>query len=615
MAKWDSRVEYFLNLNLGPWDLKPRVGNFNYAAIGRIRARLRSERARAELEAIENGISRQSSSGAILHAELVPFQAGVVGPAVKRIWMLMAGAIVVMAIVCVNLAGLMLGRSTVRAREVAIRLALGAGRWTVLRQFAAEGLSLAIAGGALGVAAAYAGVRLLVRYAPITLPRLETVTIDGRVLLFSAAVALGAGLLFSLVPATRIDDRGLEETLRASTPGLSSSRRSTLMHNALAGAEIALCTILLICALLLGQSLSRVLRDNAWLNQERVVTVEIAPSPKQYQKSAARVELYRNLLEETRQLPGVSSAGLINALPLHGEMWGESVDLVEAPRSEVQQPIANFRFISPGYDDGIGLALVSGRRLQESDFGRPLIWISEGLAREYTERSPVGTHMQWHQPDTGKSLSLEVAGVMRDVRAEAEKKPPLIVYMPYWIWAPWDPTLVVRASVDPAGVAVGVQRLLRRAHGEVPVLRVETLRDTLNEAVASRRFLTSLGAVFAASATFLAALGIDGVVALATAGRRREIAIRITMGASHPKILRTVLAKAAGLSIISSAVGLAVGFALARAMGSLLYEVRPADPMVYAVACAIVMAIGLAAGLVPAARAAWLDPVVTLKYE
>src|SRR5437016_13664386 len=199
--------------------------------------------------------------------------------------MLMAGAVLVMVIVCVNLAGLMLGRNTARTREVAIRLALGGSRWTVLRQMAAEGLSLAIAGGALGVAAASAGVRLLVRYAPITLPRLETVTIDARVLLFSAAVALGAGLLCSLVPAMRIHERSLEETLRASTLGLTSSRRSTLMHNVLAGAQIVLCTMLLICALLLSRSLSRVLRDNAWLNQEQVVTVEIAPSPKQYQRA------------------------------------------------------------------------------------------------------------------------------------------------------------------------------------------------------------------------------------------------------------------------------------------------------------------------------------------
>jgi ABC-type antimicrobial peptide transport system permease subunit len=187
--------------------------------------------------------------------------------------------------------------------------------------------------------------------------------------------------------------------------------------------------------------------------------------------------------------------------------------------------------------------------------------------------------------------------------------------MPYWIWPPWGPSLVVRASVDSPAIAASVQRLLHRAHGEVPVLRVETLRDTVNEAVASRRFLTSLGAVFAASAAFLAALGIYGVVALATARRSREIAIRITMGATHPEILSIVLAKAAGLSVVSSAAGLAGGFALARAMVSLLYEVRPADPLVYAAACAIVIAIGLTASLVPAARAARLDPVVTLKYE
>ena len=615
VAKWDARVEYFINLNLGPWDQKPGMGNFNYAAIGRVKSGVRMQSALAELEAIENGISRESSVGAVLHAELVPFQAGVVGSAATRIWMLMASALLVMVIVCVNLAGLMLGRNTARAREVAIRLALGGGRWTVLRQMAAEGLSLTLAGGVLGVAAAYAGVRLLVRYAPITLPRLETVTIDARVLLFSAAIALGTGLLFSLVPAIRIHERSLEETLRASSVGLSASRRTTLMHNALAGAQIVLCTMLVICALLLSRSLSRVPQDNAWLNQERVVTVEIAPSPKEYQTANARAGLYRNLLEEMRQLPGVTHAGLISALPLHGEVWNGSVDLVEAPRRDIQQAIANFRFMSPGYHDAIGLALVNGRRLQETDFGRPLAWISESLAREFSERSPVGMHMRWTQPGTGKALSLEVAGVLRDVRAEAEKKPPLTVYMPYWIWPPWNPTVVVRVSADPAGVVAGAQRLIRRSHGEVPVLRVDTLRDTLNDAVASRRFLTRLGVAFAAAAALLAMLGIYGVVALATTQRRREIAIRMTMGASHSKILRTVLAEAAALSVISSAVGLVGSFAVTRAMVSLLYEVRPADPIIYAVACAIVLAIALAASVVPATRAARVDPVVTLKYE
>ena len=163
MAKWDSHVEYFLNLNLGPWERKPGIGNFNFAAIGRLHRGVTPQQALAELEAVEVGIGRQSSSGATLHGVIIPLQEAVVGPAESRIWMLMAGAGLVLAIVCVNLAGLMLGRHTARSREVAIRLALGAGRWTVLRQFVAEGLTLAMVGGAIGVVTAFWGVRLLVR--------------------------------------------------------------------------------------------------------------------------------------------------------------------------------------------------------------------------------------------------------------------------------------------------------------------------------------------------------------------------------------------------------------------------------------------------------------------
>jgi predicted permease len=477
-----------------------------------------------------------------------------------------------------------------------------------------EGLALAFVGGSIGVLAAYAGVRLAVRYAPIRLPRMETVTIDGPVLLFCAAIALGAGLLFSLVPALRIEDRGIEETLRSATPSVSSSRHNVLVHDLLAGCEIALCTVLLISALMLGQSLSRVLRDNAWLNEERVVTIEIAPSPKQYQKPAARIDLYRELLQGAHELPGVVQAGLINNLPLHGEMWNEDIDIVEAPVPPLKRAVANYRFFSPGYDDGIGLRLAGGRQLRESDFGRELVWVSESVARQYPDRSLVGMHMRWHHPE-GKELSLEIAGVLRDVRADAEKTPILAVYLPYWVWPPWNPSLVVRAAADPAGVAASVERMIRRTHSEVPVVRVETMREMLDGAVASRRFLTGLGVVFAASATLLAALGIYGVVALAMARRRREIAIRMAMGASHPRIFSMVMGKAAKLAAASAIVGLAGGSAVERAMVSLLYEVRPGDPEIYAAACLIVMAVGLAASFVPAFRAARVDPVAALKYE
>jgi hypothetical protein len=181
----------------------------------------------------------------------------------------------------------------------------------VLRQFVAEGLTLTTVGGALGVMTAFWGVRLLVRFAPIAIPRLETVTIDLGVLLFSVGIAVTAGLLFALLPALRIQDQQIEETLRAAASNVSASPGTAFVHDALAGSEIALCTVLLICALLLGQSLSRVLRDNTWLNEEHVLTVGISPSPKQFQKYAARVALYKKLLLDTRELPGVTNAGLI----------------------------------------------------------------------------------------------------------------------------------------------------------------------------------------------------------------------------------------------------------------------------------------------------------------
>jgi putative ABC transport system permease protein len=615
LAGWTSRIEYFVNLNLGSWETKPGVGNFNFAAIGRLRPGVASRQALAELETIEVAIGRQVTDEVSLHAGLVPLQAAVVGPAESRVWMLMAGAGLVLAIVCVNLAGLMLGRNTARSREVAIRTALGAGRLTVLRQFAAEGLALAAAGGALGVAGAFLGVRLLVRYAPISIPRLESVSVDGRVLAFSALVALAAGLLCSVLPALRGRDRGIAETLRATAANLTASRRTALVHDLLAGSEIALCTVLLICALLMGQSLSRVLRDNAWLNQEHVINVDIGPSPKQYQDAAARANLFRELLRDVRVLPGVAGAGLVSALPLKGESWTNNIDVLEIPTPGPSQPMANLRFVSPGYDEAIGLATSAGRRLRESDWGRELLLVSESLARKFPGRNLVGMHIQWQQPQSGKQLSLEIAGVVRDVRAEAEQAPVPVVYIPYWIWPPWGPSLVVRTAVDPAGVTAGVQAMIRRTHGEVPITHVGTLRQLLAGAVSSRRFLTQLGVVFAASATFLAALGLYGVIALAAARRRHEIAIRIAVGASRPDVFRMVIRQAAGLTIAGVAIGLFCGMGIERAIAAMLYDVRPGEPAVYAGACAIVVAVAFAASFLPALRAARVNPLAALQYE
>ncbi len=396
---------------------------------------------------------------------------------------------------------------------------------------------------------------------------------------------------------------------------VTSSRRTAFLHHLLAGSEIALCTVLLIGALLLGQSLSRVLRDNAWLNEEHVLTVDISASPKQYQEPGARAAMYRKLIRDVQALPGVASAGFASVLPLQGQATGQNVDLLEIPNPDTRQPNANLRFISPGYDDAIGLAPSAGRSLRESDWGRPLVLVSESLTREYPGRNLVGMHFQWRPPGSGKPLSLEIAGVLHDVRANAEETPVLVVYIPYWIWPPWSPSVVVRSAADPAGIAANVQRMLRASYGEIPVTHVETLRQMLAGAVASRRFLTQLGVVFAASATFLAALGLYGVIALAAARRRQEIAIRIAIGASRPEVFRMVIWQAARLTLVGVAVGAICGMEIERVIASLLYAVRPAEPWIYAGACAIVLVVALLASFLPALRAARVDPLVALKYE
>jgi ABC-type antimicrobial peptide transport system permease subunit len=224
-------------------------------------------------------------------------------------------------------------------------------------------------------------------------------------------------------------------------------------------------------------------------------------------------------------------------------------------------------------------------------------------------------HLQWPVPGTGKTHSLEIAGVLHDFRANAEEPPVLAVYIPYWIWPPWSPSVVVRSAADPAGIAASVQRTIHASYPEIPVTHVETLRQMLAGAVASRRFLTQLGVAFAASAVFLPALGLYGVIALAAARRRHEIAIRIAVGASRSDVFRMVIWQAARLTLAGVAVGAFCGMEIERAIASLLYAVRPADPPVYAAACAIVVAVAFLASFLPALRASRVDPLAALKYE
>ncbi len=620
IAGWTSHVEYFTPLGLSRQESRPGLGNMNFAVIGRLKPGAREERALAEIDAVEAEVTRlyapPHTTNMRLCGQLLPMKGAVVGAAQRALWLLMAAAGVVLLIVCVNLASLMLGRAMGRAHEVAVRVALGASRFRLIRQFLIEGLLLSAAGGVLGTLLAIAGVRMLIMSVPVDLPRMESIHLDGPVLLFSVLICAGAGILSGAAPALRFSRVAPIEALQSNSTRTSAARSSAQLRDLLVGFEVALCTVLLSGSLLLTTSLGRVLQDNEWLRADHVVTADLALPRKDYPTSPLRQQLSDRLLRDVETIPGFRSAGITNALPLRGTVWTDSVNIPEEPQTAQNGPGANLRFVSPGYFGSLGLSLQQGRFFSEGDAGKEKVVISEGIARKVLSgRNPIGLHVRWNSPETGKELLCEITGVARDVRTDADEEAPLTLYFPHWLWSSATFTLVARTDADPHTIEAGLRQKIRAADPQIAIPRIETMRDIVETAVAPRRFVVWLGTLFAAFATFLAALGLYGVIALAVAQRTQEIGIRMALGARGVTVVRMVLTKGVKLSLAGLVIGLAGALAAARLIANLLYGVKPSDPATYAAVSAVLLGVTLLACYLPARRATRVEPVEALRCD
>jgi len=479
-----------------------------------------------------------------------------------------------------------------------------------------EALLISVAGGALGALIAYGGVRALVQAAPVDIPRLQSIGIDARVLFFSAAASITAGILFSLLPALRLTANNSSHTVKAAGRSMTATRAVSRLHQFIASSEIALCTVLLIAALLISQSLTRVLQTNAWANVSHVVTVNFSLPGNHYRDDSKRSQFYTNLLRAARSYPGVEAVGFTNALPFKGQMWGDDVNIVEDPKTEKDAINANWRFVSPDYFTAVGLPLLSGRYLTDSDSGRHLLLISERLAHQLPAGlNPVGAHVRYTPPGSKSPVIYEVAGVVADARAVPDEEPPFMVYVPYWDAPPWEVALVVRTSGDARSLGGSIQRLVRNTDNAIAIPAAQTLHDVLSKAVAPREFVTILGLLFAVSATFLAALGLYGLISLSTSQRTKEIGIRMAIGAQRAQIFRMMISQAVTLALIGLACGVAIAWPAARLLRSFLYGIKPSDPLTFAAVCAVLLAVSAAATFMPARRAAKVDPVRALKWE
>ncbi len=617
--QFSGRISFFKPLGLDPSQFS-LLGNFRFAAIARLRPKVSPIQAQADLRIVFAGIAREAGKNGgrkiELEPELIPLESEVLGSSRRGLLLLLASVAAVLLIVCVNLASLLLARTSGRMHDLAVRSALGATRARLIWLMVAETLPLSLTGGIAGIAFAAIALRWLVTVAPIDLPKLADVHLDSRVFLFALGLSVLTGVLVAALPAWRLSRVDPQEVLRSGGSRASSDRSVLWLRHALVSAEVGLTVVLLIVAAALTESLLSVLHVDKGFDVDRVLTADVTLPPQKYSQTGDRLQFYERVQSALRGLPGVSSAGWVSKLPLEGQAYTLVVNVPGLVSQDYEKLMANYLLTSPAYFESIGIPLMEGRLFEAGDRGRNVAVISRTVAAlVWPGEDPIGK--QFH-PGPDSAPLTEVIGVVGDVRTVRLDQPPIsMVYLPYWdLQTPIAASLVIRTSTDSSkDIAADVRIEIRKIDPTVPILSIRSMEQIVSESVAARRFQMLLADLFAGCALFLAALGIYSVVSYSVEQRRFEMGLRMALGAS-PSELRRLIVKT---SLVPIAIGLIAGIfsavLLGKAMSSLLFGVSSGDPLVILAVSLAVSAFGIAACTVPTARISRIDPMVALRSQ
>ncbi len=537
----------------------------------------------------------------------------VAGGVRPRLLLLLGAVMVILVTACANVANLLLARADVRRQEVAVRAALGAGRADLARQLLTESVTLSMIGGAFSLAVAWAALRLVVVLRPAGLPRVDEVSLDLPVLGAAAVLAMVTGVVFGLAPALRLSRPNLSGVLGDSGRSLSPGRARKVARGALVVAQVASSLVLALGAGLLIRSLVELNRVDLGFDPRGVLTAQLQVPAPDYPQNAEVVRFYRQLVERIRELPGVTDAGAVRILPLSRSIGDWSITIEGRPFDPMENPNADFQAVTPGYFSAMGVVMLRGRPISEADHeDAPLsAVINETMAERYRPgEDALGRRFRM---GTADQPWLSIVGIARTVRHnEVTEAPRAEMYVPHAQLpreigsTPRGMALVVRTSGDPLALAGPVREAVRVLDRNLPVSDLRPLAAVAADALAQPRFTTWLLGVFAALALALAAVGIYGTVSLLMAERSAEVGIRMALGADPGSILRLVMGQGLSLAGAGVAIGLAGGVALTRGIASLVYGVGTLDPLTF-------VAVPALACLVPARRAASLDPVLTLR--
>jgi predicted permease len=614
----------------------------NWRGLGRVRDGVTIAQARANLSAIARRIKEEYGKEVDLNdAAVVPLADATVGDVRAALLTLLGAVGLLLVVACANVAGLLVARTSARRKELAVRVALGAGRGRLIQQFLAESFFLSVAGGALGVVIAIVAVKALPAILPTNLPRQEGMAVNAPVLLFAFAAIVAVAVSLGLFAAWRPITGDLQEALTAGSRTHTSPGTSQRLRGFLVIGEIAATLVILVGAGLLGRSFLQLISTNPGFSGHNLMTMEFSLPTPQWQQGmedpevARQIHLVEDILTRLRGIPGAETVGVAGALPVAaGDSLADGNFLIlngaKAPadfnefsriaQNPAQVGRAYYCVASEGYFRTTGIPLIRGRIFGNQDDWNSLnvAVISESLARQrWPNQDVIGQVIEFGNMD-GNLKPVTVVGIVGDVQANGLDLPPSpIIYVDYrqrGMKANSSPTIVMRSAAPEGQIVAAARGIFHDLAPDVPV-KFSTFRDEMNGWLASRRFLLLVVGLFAAAALTLAAIGIYGVVAFSVARRTQEIGVRMALGAQRSDVLRLVVGEGARLALFGVAIGIAVSFAITRLISSLLFGVSATDPLTFASVAALLSLAALAASYVPARRAMRVDPIVALRYE
>jgi putative ABC transport system permease protein len=630
--EWQAPVDLFVPIEptLGD-DLNARDDHPGIYLIGTLKEGVGVEQARAEMTTITARLAQQYPKTNAGNAfTLAKLQDRATEDIRAALLVVLAAVGFVLLIACANVANLLLARAATRAKEIAIRTALGAGRWRIIRQLLTESIMLALAGGLLGLLFAMWGVDALRAVIPDEVPRLlvEGIRLDTRVLFFTLAVSVVTGLLFGLAPAIQISKSNLNESLKEGGRSATGSAHRNYVRSLLVVSEVALSLLLLVGAGLLMKSFLNLQRADIGFNPDHVLTTRIALPDARYTENAQIENFYRALLQRVEHLPGVQYAGLTRGLPMNGGI--ESGITIEGRevRDRKDTIVAVNLTVTPDYFRAMEIPLIKGRYFTDEDKtgAPPVVLIDEMLATRYfADQDPIGKRLRLGGQDAPFPW-MQIVGVVKHVKHYGpDEEGRVEIYRPYFqlLSMPNVPgarlnnsmVLAVRTTGEPTALTGAIRNAVLEIDKDQPISLVQPMTQIVAASVSSQKFATWLLAIFAAVALMLAALGLYGVMAYSVTQRTHEIGIRIALGAARRDVLQLIVGHGMRLTLVGVGLGLVGSFVVTRLLKSLLYGVSAADPLTYGGVALLLALVALVACLLPARRATRVDPMIALRYE